>query len=105
MTSTVCSTSVVLRRFSCQIRQRWFSARLTCSIVISGFSPPQSIGVFGDKSHHDQAQYHMPHQSYMTAPLKVTEADLAFGHPKPVFHVPARERHTQQFLHWHIRGC
>ena len=96
MTSTVCSTSVVLRRFSCHIRQRWFNARLTCSIVISGFFPPQPIGVFGDKSHHDQAQDHVPHQPHVTSPFEMAEADFALGHAKGVFDIPATERHAQQ---------
>src|SRR5712692_1527271 len=104
MVSAVYSTPVVSRRCSCQIRQRWLSARHTCSIVISGFSPPKPIRVFGDKSHHDQAQYHVPQQPYITAPLKMGKADLALGHAKGVLHVPARESHTQQFLDRRVGG-
>src|ERR1700694_4112493 len=104
MTSAVNTTSVVPRRFSCQVRQRWFSARHTCSIVISGFFPPEPIRVFGNKSHHHQAQDHVPHQRHITASLEVTKADLSLGHAKRVFHVPARERHTQQLLHRRVGG-
>jgi hypothetical protein len=104
MTSAVCATSVVSRRFCCQIRQRWFNARQICSIVISGFFPPKPIRVFGNKSHHDQAQNHVPHQRHITASFEVAEADLALSHPKRMFHVPACERHTQQFLDGRVGG-
>ena len=60
--------------------------------------------MFGDKSHHDQAQDHVPQQRHITAPLEVAEADLALGDSKRVFHVPARERHTQQLLYRRVSG-
>src|SRR5205814_9205231 len=98
MTSAVYCSSDVSRRFACQVRQRWLSAWHTCSMVISGFFPPEPIRVFGDKSHHHQTQDHVPHQGHVTATLEVAKADLRLGHAKRVFHVPAREGHPQQFL-------
>ena len=105
MTSAVYATSVFSRRFLCQIRQRWFNARHTCSIVIAGFFFPQPIRVFGHKSHHDQTQNHVPHQRHITAPLEVAKADLAFDHPKRMLDVPARERHPQQFFQRRVSRC
>ena len=77
MTSAVNTTCVVSRRFSCHIRQRWFNARQTCSIVISGFFPPEPIRVLGDKSHHHQAHDHVPHQRHITASLKMAKTNFS----------------------------
>ena len=38
--------------------------------------------MFGDKSHHDQTQDHVPHQGHITAGLEVAKTDLGLGHPK-----------------------
>src|SRR6185369_12241047 len=98
MTSAVCITSVVPRRFVCQMWHRWFRARHTCSIVISGFFPPEPIRLFGDKTHDHQAQDHMPHQRHITASLEVAEADFALGQPKRVFDVPTAKGDAQKLL-------
>src|SRR3984957_19676323 len=103
MTSPVNTNSVVSRRFSCHIRQRWFNARHTCSRVISGFSPPEPIRVFGDKSHHYQAQDHVPHQRHIAAALEVTKTNFGLRYPKRMFDVPTTKRHTQQTLHRSVR--
>src|SRR5207248_7011109 len=100
MTSAVCTTVVFSRRFSCHTRQRWFSARHTCSIVISVFFPPQPIRMFGDKSQHQQTQDLMPHQRDITAALKVAEANFGFADAKRMLDIPAAERDAQQDFHW-----
>jgi hypothetical protein len=85
------------------MRHRWFRARLTCSIVISGFSPPKPIRVFGDKSHHHQAQDHVPHQGHVTARLEMAEAYFRLGHPNRMFHMPPAKRHAHQLLQRRLR--
>src|SRR6266851_7107705 len=96
MTSAVCTNSDVPRRFASQTPQRWFSARHTCSRVISGFFPPQPIRVFGYEPQHQQTQDQMPPQRHVVAPLEMPETDLRLADAEGMLHVPAAEGDPQQ---------
>src|SRR5919109_3570370 len=96
MTADLYSSWVVPRHASSQSPHCWFSASHTCSIVTSGFSPPQPLRLVGDEGQGHQAQRQVAHQCPIVPPLEVTEANLALAHPEVVFHVPAAEAHLQQ---------
>jgi hypothetical protein len=98
MTSAVCTNSDVPRWFASQTPQRWFKARHTCSRVMSGFFPPEPIGLLGHEAHHQQAQDQVPHQGPVVAALEVAKADLRLADPEGVLHVPPPERHPEHLL-------
>lgn len=89
MTSAVCTKSDVPRWFLSHTAQRWFSARHTCSSVISGFFPPQPIRPLGDEAKHQQTQEQMPDQPYVVPSLEVPETDLGLADAEGVFDGPA----------------
>ena len=84
MTSEVCLNWVVPLWLASAALQRWFNARHTCSRVISGFFPPESLRVQSHERHHQHAQQQVPHQPAVVPPLVVPKADLALGYPDAV---------------------
>src|SRR2546421_8568684 len=98
MTSAVCTKSDVPRWFLSHTAQRWFSARHTCSSVISGFFPPQPIRPLGHEAQDQQTQEQMPDQPHVVPPLEMPKADFRLADAEAVFHVPAAEGHAQQLL-------
>jgi len=48
-------------------RQTVFSARATCSSVISGFFPQKPIGLLGDEGHDQLTEDHVSHQPDVAA--------------------------------------
>ena len=61
-----------------------FKARAVCSIVTSGFFPPQPIGLLGGEQQNQLAEGHVSHQPLIAAPLEVSEADLGLCQTKHV---------------------
>ena len=98
MTDAVCSIRDDLQRRCCHWSQIVFSALAVCSIVTSGFFPPEPSCLFGHEGHHELAEDHVSQQSLVTSSLEVREADLALGHSKDMLHAPAGERHPQKLF-------
>src|ERR1700722_14166797 len=96
MTSESFCNRGVPRKASSHAEHCWFSARHTCSIVTSGFFPPQPVCLTSHECQCHTAQHHVPHQRHIVPALKVSETELTFAHPETVFHVPATEADTQQ---------
>jgi hypothetical protein len=88
MTAAVCTNAEVRRRFASPTAQRCFSARHTCSSVISGFFPPQPFRVVGDEGQRQQTQQQVPHQCCITPAFKVREPDFRLAHPKRMLDGP-----------------
>src|SRR5215210_7978583 len=98
MTEATYSRSGDLRRRSCQRRQTVFRARAVCSIVNSGFFPPEPGGLLGHEQHHRLAEDQVPQQSLPAPSLEVAEADFALDQAERVLDAPAAEGHLQQEL-------
>ena len=96
MVARLCSRRLVPRRCSCHSWLSRFKALHTCSIVTSGFFPPQPLRVAGYEGQHEQTERMVTHQPGVVPPLIVREAKLA--HPEGVFHVPAAEGYPHQGL-------
>src|SRR6516225_1955455 len=96
MTVDLYCRRVVPRNASSQSAHSWFNASHTCSIVTSGFFPPQPLRLASDKGQRQQAQRQVPHQGCIVAALEVTKTDLALADPDGVLDVPAAEGHPQQ---------
>src|SRR5579884_2896668 len=102
MVARLCWRGVVPRWLSSHSRLSRFKALQICSIVSSGFFPPEPLGVPGDETQHQQAQRLVPHQRRVVPPLVVREAEFALAHPEGVFHIPAAESDPQQRLYFGV---
>src|SRR5262249_2729712 len=102
MTSNTYARSLVCRCRRSQCRHTSPSARHTCSIVSSGFFPPEPLGVLGHEAQRRQAQHLVPHQGHVVAALEVREPHLAPAHPEAVLHAGAAERHPHPHPHEHL---
>src|ERR1700676_4167515 len=98
MVARLCWREVGLRSLLSPSRLSRFNALQTCSIVTSGFSPPQPLRVAGYEGQHQQAQRLVPHQGGVVPPLIVREAKLTLAHTEGVLHVPPPEGHPHQGL-------
>src|SRR6202162_1389585 len=98
MVARLYSRRLVPRRRSCHSSLSRFNALHTCSIVTSGFFPPQPPRVAGYEGQHQQAQRLLPHERRVVPPLIVREAQLALAHAEGVLHIPAAEGHAHQRL-------
>src|SRR5688572_8110953 len=96
MTDATCSTRDCPDLRSSQQRHSVFNARAVCSMVTSGFSPPQPVGLLGGEQQHQLAQGHVPHQPPVVSALEVGEADLRLGQAEHVLDAGPRERDLQE---------
>src|SRR5271165_6599221 len=103
MSTDLYVSRLVPRSASSQSTHCWFNASHTCSIVTSGFFPPQPLRLAGYKGQRYQAQRQVTHQRHIVPPLEVTKTDLTLAHAEVVLHVPAAESHTQQAQQRHPR--
>src|SRR5579862_1605066 len=105
MTSATFCSRFVPRNTSNQEVHCWFNAWQTCSSVTSRFFPPQPFGLARCKRYRHQTQDQVSHQTDVTPPLEVAEADFPFARAKTMLYVPATETHTQQMTQPHPGLC
>src|SRR6516225_5904517 len=98
MTSAVPTSRGVPRVVSSHAEQLVFRARHTCSSVISGFFPPQLLGLIGHEGHGHQAENQVAEQTDVMATLVMGKPDFAFANSEHVFDVPTPKGHTQELL-------
>src|SRR5438094_326479 len=99
MVSRVYWRRSVPRSLSSQRVLRTVNARQTCSIVTSGFFPPQLGGLLGGEGQGQLAQRQVPQQRPIVLSLIVPKAEFALADPETVFHVPAAKADPQQRPH------
>src|SRR6266511_22831 len=85
MTEATCSMRECLQRHSSQRRHRVFRARAICSIVTSGFFPPEPSRLLSEEEHDQLAEDHVSDQSSVAAAFEVSKADLGFGDSEDMF--------------------
>src|SRR6266480_201680 len=95
MTSDVYCSPVVCRSASSHRALTQFSPRHTCSVVTSGFFPPQVRRTTRRERQRQLAQSQVSHQTQVTAALEMAEAQLGLAEAQTVLHVPALEAHPQ----------
>src|SRR4051812_37151982 len=105
MTNDLYASLVVPRNASSQSTHCWFSASHTCSIVTSGFFPPQPLRLAGDKGQRHQTQRQVTQQRHIVPALEVTKTEFAFTHSEIVLHIPAAKGHLQQPSQRRPRRC